>query len=121
MNNKCESCNRPPAEDENACLYRMADGRHFTQYSATCGSYNELRAVNGLATSYETRKYLMENAEKLMSENMQYALNKNACPCFPTDAQGTLVPEKDMIKCNANYCQFYGKDENGVGLGRASM
>lgn len=120
MNEECVSCNRPPAEKEDACLYRMSDGRHFTQYSATCGAYQELRSVNGLASSYETRMYLMQNAEKLMTENLQYALHKNACPCAPLDSIGTMLPEKEMIKCNANYCTFYGKDSNGVGLGRSS-
>lgn len=120
MSAECSTCSRQPmsAEEENKCLYRMADGRHFTQYVPSCGSYAEMRSVNGLASSYDTRMFLMNNAEKIMAMNLQSSVNKNACPCFPHDSVGTMLPEKEMMQCNAQYCKFYGKDDNGLGLGR---
>lgn len=120
MQNGCSDCKRPPSDDvaSGQCLYRMADGRHFTQYTQSCGMFQALRDKHNLNTSYDTRMFLTQNAEKLMAENSQMSIAKTACPCFPHEAQGTMLPESEMIKCNASYCSFYGKDAEGLGLGR---
>jgi hypothetical protein len=90
----------------------MADGRHFTQYAQQCAY------ANANKSSYEMRMFLMQNAEQIMAENSRMSLAKTACPCFPHETQGTLLPNSEMIKCNASFCTFYGKDAEGLGLGR---
>ena len=117
----CNTCKRPPSKfatnDDGRCLYRMSDGRHFTDYNTSCHTYDLLRTNNKLGSSYSTRMFLMRNANKMIEENMKYSIDRNACPCFDDKAQGTMLPQLDKIRCNANYCTFSKNDKNGLGLG----
>ncbi len=101
------------------CPPRMDDGRHFTDYRPNCYVNNLARANNNLANSFQYRKFLTENANKLMSLNRAYACQKNCCgPCMKPYGQGTILPEESQVCCNRHTCQVIGKDRNGLGQGR---
>ena len=129
-NNDCnDRCKRPSAVERkgkgegvgnknDACLYRMEDGRMFTDYGNRCEQYLEAKNRNEL-TSHNMRMWLMNNAENIMRENRESAINQGACSsCKPENkVTGTMLPEHSKTTCNAQYCTFDVTDEGGLGLG----
>jgi hypothetical protein len=112
-------CKRPPmVNSDDTCLYRMSDGRMFTDYGSRCAQYSDAKEKNEL-TSHNMRMWLMNNAEKIMKENRESAINQGACSsCTPANkVTGTMLPEHSKTTCNAQYCTFDVTDENGLGLG----
>lgn len=107
------------------CPPRMADGRHFTDYRPSCHVNDLLKADNAISNSFQYRKFLQENADTLMNKNREIACAKNCCaPCVGKGLgvegfnNGTMLPEKYIQECNANFCKVVINDVNGVGTGR---
>jgi len=83
------------------CPIKMADGRAFTDYRPRCMVNSELFAdvANNsmVRSSYESRIFLQENAEKLMERNRTTMLG-NLAPCAPCARpfadQGTMYPQQ---------------------------
>ena len=118
----CDTCGKPKiVEDDQKCFYKMQDGRHFTNYNSRCMEYALARKMNNVKSSYDMRKFLVGNAEKIMEENRMYSVNKNACgKCdgnYKPNDQGTMLPELDRVICNERYCDFKQNDKNGLGTG----
>jgi hypothetical protein len=98
-------------------MFRMSDGRMFTDYSNRCAQHNAAKRGNQL-TSHNMRQWYVQNASKLMQESRENAVNAGACKsCFSNDVQGTMLPELHKTRCNTNYCEFINNDPNGLGLG----
>lgn len=107
------------------CPSRMSDGRMFTDYRPRCAINAELMDMvakaNMVQSSYESRMYLQQNAEKVMNMQRSFALN-NAAPCAPctrpfTDA-GTMLPERYVVRCDGVSCSRTEMNPMGLGDGR---
>ena len=48
------------------CPALMADGRHFTDYRPSCFTNGDLITQGNIKSSYDYRRYLINNAEKIM-------------------------------------------------------
>jgi hypothetical protein len=56
-----------------------SDGRIFTDYNSNCVINNQIMKDNKITSQYEYRKFLQENAEKLMEidrKNAESSLKK---------------------------------------------
>lgn len=114
----CSECSRVSQNKHFDCPPRMSDGRHFTDYRPRC-LLNTMFQSDQPMTSFEYRKYLVSNADKLIGKDRTEAYNNNMCgPCVEPYDQGTMLPEQSMTVCDANVCKFYKNDDNGLGLGR---
>ena len=101
------------------CPDRMSDGRHFTSYEPNNALNSKVRYELGLATGSEYRKYLTQNAIKLMNENSKVAWKENGCgPCKnlclgidETNRPGksTEFDQKSCIPPD-NFLQYTGED-----------
>ena len=101
------------------CPPRMDDGRHFTDYRPNCHVNNLIRSNNSITTSFQNRKFLTNNAKKLMDLNRTYACQKNCCgPCKEPYNQGTMTPEQSRKSCNNNSCKTDLVNQEGLGQGR---
>ena len=107
------------------CPPRMADGRHFTDYRPSCHVNDLLRADNAISNSFNYRRFLQENASTLIDKNRDVACANNCCaPCSSSALgvegfnNGTMLPEKYIQECNANFCKVVINDVNGIGTGR---
>jgi|TARA_Y100000748_G_scaffold34015_1_gene25106 hypothetical protein len=97
----------------------MSDGRHFTSYEPNNALNSKVRYEFGLATGSEYRKYLTQNAIKLMNENSKVAWKENGCgPCKnlclgidETNRPGNST-EFDQKSCIPpdNFLQYTGED-----------
>lgn len=120
--NKVNAVPRPSNDDvvgNSGCPFRMSDGRNFTDYRTRCTIDYETKVKNAFQSSYDQRQFLIHNAAKLMQENNRVAESMNACSgCFPKTAPGTMLPEKNMVKCNGKFCEFDVATPNGLGTGR---
>lgn len=102
-----------------SCPPRMDDARHFTDYRPNCYVNNIIRANNKLMNSFEYRKFLTDNANKLMEMNRTYACQKNCCgPCKQPYDDGTMMPEQTITNCNKHTCDVGVNNINGLGQGR---
>jgi len=101
------------------CPPRMHDGRNFTDYRPSCDVNNQYVVNGNVLTSYEYRMYLTKNAVNLMDQNRQNACDKNCCgPCMPPYDIGTMLPEKNLVKCNKSTCEMGLSYDTGLGTGR---
>lgn len=101
------------------CPPRMSDGRHFTDYRPSCDVNNLIISNNGTVSNFDYRMFLIENAEKLMDINRMYTVEKNSCgPCKEPYNEGTMLPEKTVVKCDGNTCKNSVNVLNGLGQGR---
>lgn len=118
--NTCDKCERVPTRIEDKCpVYNMDDGRHFTDYRPRCMQNNAISSESKAMNSYEYRMYLQHNAKKLMEKNQTYATNNNECThCYDLNSDGTMLPEESKFQCNANTCNMYENNANGLGTGR---
>lgn len=106
---------------EMVCPYTMSDGRSFTDYKSKCDKESRLLSGQEQAfqNDYDFRMYLTRNAEKIMEEQRNNALKVYECPpCYSTDVNGTMLPEKNMMQCNEKSCETKQVNENGLGMGR---
>lgn len=118
MSKECSTCTRPSNNKYFDCPVKMQDGRNFTDYRPRCIA-NALLVDGNVFNSYQYRQYLMANANNIMQANSTNAYEYNKCgPCMDPYIQGTMLPEKTIMKCNASVCQVYNNDINGVGMGR---
>lgn len=99
----------------------MADGRLFTDYRPRCDlNY----VVEGLTadkpmTSYAYRQYLIKNAGGIMNDQRSSAYSLAQCgPCMTPYDQGTMAPEKYIVKCDGQSCAVRLNDARGIGVGR---
>lgn len=101
------------------CMNKMQDGRSFTDYRPRCTVH--LQTLNEFAgkSSLETRMFLMNNAEKLMKQNLQNATMSNTCSkgsCMPMNI---TPPDAHQVTCNSKTCSTRQHDGvTGIGTGR---
>jgi hypothetical protein len=99
---------------------KMADGRAFTDYRPRCSVnadlYNNLSQNNLVNSSYESRLYLQNNAEKIMQSDRDKALSELGS-CNPK--KSTILPEKYVVKCDSVSCTRTEIDSKGLGDGRS--
>lgn len=108
----------------NTCPLRMADGRVMTDYRPKCIiNYELIEKVadnNLIKSSHETRMYLQNNASEIMKNDMDRAFN-NLVPCtsckLPVN-NGTVLPEKHIVTCDAVSCNKTIFNSYGLGDGR---
>ena len=107
------------------CAARMSDGRAFTDYRPRCAVNAELLgkvdAAKMLGSAYESRMYLQSHTDHLMAENYQWAVN-NLMPCAPCarpfSEDGTMLPQRFIVRCDAVTCKRTEVNPNGLGDGR---
>lgn len=116
----CNDCTKKPAGlNDASCPMRMSDGRAFTDYRPRCAVYNSYAppdVTNG--NSYDSRMFLIHNAEKIIQEERTKAfdLQRQTCPCTGGNTQ---MPEKYVVRCTPTSCTRTMVNPNGVGDGRA--
>lgn len=99
-------------------MNKMQDGRAFTDYRPRCTVQFQMKNDN-TKNSFDTRQFLTNNAEKLMKANMEIAESNSPCASTNLNKVGTMLPEKNMMTCDANTCNFsQNVNPNGVGTGR---
>lgn len=115
---ECSDCSRVSNNKHFNCPPNMADGRHFTDYRPRCMA-NFVFPENESLNSYEYRQYLIHNADTLIKENQIRAYKANMCgPCVEPFDIGTMLPEQNMVSCDASTCKTFLSDQNGLGTGR---
>lgn len=89
---------------------RMSDGRFLTDYTPICDT--NLKQKQSMS-SWEYRKYLVENAEKIMSE-----INKENDRLYGCkDCHSTIVPNNRANQvCVGDECKVEEVDPNGIGI-----
>lgn len=120
----CESCDIKK-EPNVLCPTRMSDGRSFTDYRPRCIVNAELLTkldnAKMIKSSYESRMYLQKNAEKVMEEERQKAVNR-LIPCAPCKRSfndpGTMLPERYVVRCDGVTCERKEVNPTGLGDGR---
>ena len=101
------------------CPPRMSDGRNFTDYRPSCDVNNAYLNLGDILNSYEYRMFLTRNAENLMNKNRQTACDDNCCSqCMPPYDIGTMLPEKNLVRCDKNTCDMGLSYSGGLGTGR---
>ena len=104
------------------CPIKMSDGRSFTDYRPRFMVNSELMTYvsnnNMIKSSYESRVFLQENAEKLMERNRLNVFDRLA-PCAPCnrpfDDPGTMYPERYVVKCTPTSCEKIEVNKHGLG------
>ena len=97
------------------CLFRMQDGRSFTDYRPRC-TINS--STSSQTSSYDQRMGMIHNAEAMMRNNMESA--KRAGACNGRCIQPSVTPgEANMVQCGKSFCTYHKSvDGAGVGTGR---
>jgi hypothetical protein len=103
----------------------MADGRAFTDYRPRCIVNAELMqsvaGQNMIQSSYESRMYLQSQADKVMEQERQKAVDR-LIPCAPCQRPfsdpGTMLPERYVVRCDGVTCSRNEVYPGGVGDGR---
>ena len=121
----CQSCD-VKVDPKVACPTRMSDGRAFTDYRPRCIVNAELMAsVAGqkmVQSSYESRMYLQSQADKVMEQERQKAMDR-LIPCAPCQRpfseSGTMLPERYVVRCDGVTCTRNEVNPAGVGDGRS--
>lgn len=104
------------------CPLKMADGRAFTDYRPRCMVNSELLldVYNNsmVRSSYDSRMYLQENAEKLMERNRANMM-ENLTPCAPCTRpfaeNGTMYPQQYIVRCDGVSCEKIEVNPHGLG------
>lgn len=112
------------AIQDKTCPSRMNDGRSFTDYRPKC-VYNsdymsDLYKNDITASSYESRLFLQNNAEKIMEQQRKAAMDKLLCgvSCYKNNEQGTMHPERYVVHCDQVSCNRKEVNPQGLGDGR---
>lgn len=116
----CSSCSAPNPTP--SCPIRMSDGRVFTDYRPRCAVNAELMqlvsAQKMMESSYESRMFLQQNAEQMIQMERDRSI-KRMVPCAPCERpltdQGTLLPERYVVRCNGVSCARNEVNPEGVG------
>ena len=126
MNNTCTGCNKPSADkvakqtakNINECMYKMQDGRSFTDYRPRCTIQYQMKNED-MKNSYDSRMYLINNAENMMKANQEIISRQNNCmDCSAMKMEETFLPEQNMMKCDEHTCNFSQVNPAGLGTGR---
>ena len=109
-------------QDKLPCPSKMSDGRQFTDYRPRCNVnadlLDNLAKNNLINSSYESRLYLQQNADKIMQDEREKAIQRLA-PCnMCNPAKSTILPERYVVKCDAVSCTRTEINPNGLGDGR---
>ena len=91
---------------------RMADGRHFTDYRPNCLVNGLLQKHNNTNTNQKYRKFLADNANKLIDLNWTYACQKNCSGDLNNEVN---IPTKYEIICTKKTYEKILKNPLGVG------
>ena len=121
---ECKECFRASDNKHFDCPPRMSDGRLFTDYRPRCNTnfiYHPDSLQTGYLDSYKYRQYLIKHADEILDAMRAEAYRSAVCaPCeVAYDKPGTMLPEKVVQHCDGKACAVYGKDPNGLGIGRA--
>mgnify|MGYP001331905977 CR=1 FL=1 len=107
-----------------SCPLRMMDGRIMTDYRPRCivnaDLINNMGEKNIVKSSYETRMYLQKNADDIIKKSFENT-KQNLVPCIPCKkpvGDGTMLPEKYLVTCDATSCTRKPFNPNGLGDGR---
>lgn len=105
------------AKSINECMFLMQDGRSFTDYRPRCTIQYQMKNES-MKNSYDSRMFLINNAEKMMKANHDIVEKQNSCMSCQNDKQpaDTFLPERNMMKCDKHSCNFIA-DVNPKGLG----
>lgn len=126
MDSTCTGChqNEPnmneirQTKNISECMYKMQDGRSFTDYRPRC-TINYQMKNDKMQNSYESRMFLINNAESMMKANQEIVNSRNVCmKCTPTSMEATFLPEQNMVQCDEHTCNFSTVNPNGLGTGR---
>lgn len=119
----CTSCS--DKNPKTVCPVRQHPGHSFTDYRPRCAVNAELVAMlsgnNMINSSYESRMFLQQNAEKYMDLDRSRTMDR-MFPCAPckrpfTD-NGTMESERYVVRCTPVSCERKEVNPNGVGDGR---
>jgi hypothetical protein len=99
----------------------MSDGRLFTDYRSRCDvNLQQMWETMPMSGSYDYRQQLIRNGEKILGHWRDEARQVAACgTCKAPFDIGTMLPEKDVFKCDKVQCVRVTKDPNGLGTGRS--
>jgi hypothetical protein len=107
------------------CTSKMSDGRFITDYRPKCivnRDLNESLVKNNIKnSSYESRVYIQNNGNDLVEDQFTKSFERLAecVPCkIPFTENGTMAPEKYVIRCDNVSCSKKEVDPNGIGDGR---
>jgi len=110
------------ASQQKMCPMRMNDGRIFTDYRPRCMTNSELMSEliqrQTVASSYESRMFLQQNAETIMEKSKTVAQQNAQCGICKDNA-GIIHPERYVVRCDAVTCQRQEVNPDGLGDGRA--
>lgn len=107
------------------CPSRMSDGRAFTDYRPRCMVNAELMQLvsenNMVQSSYESRMYLQQYADKVMDREREKAIER-MIPCAPCkrpfNDPSTMAPERYVVRCDGVTCSRVETNPAGIGDGR---
>jgi hypothetical protein len=101
----------------------MSDGRSFTSYRQHCHLQSMANAsVGGALNSNQLRKFLSNNAEKIMEDNRRAASQTMGCKtCFDLDCSGTMLPEQSIQVQTKRTAGFVLDAPDGMGMGRSGQ
>lgn len=125
MDSTCTGCtkksntnNTTQQKSISECMYKMQDGRSFTDYRPRCTINYQMKNQN-MQNSYDSRMFLINNAEKMMNANLDIVSKTNNCmSCSAEKMEETFLPEQNMVKCDEHVCNFSVSNPNGLGTGR---
>ena len=116
--------NFPLKKEFSCCPLRMSDGRSITDYRPKCIVNYELMEnisdKNIVRSSYESRMYLQTNADSIMENNIKKTKDKllsfpGKCKANENVDNGSLLPSKYLVSCDAVSCNRIEFDKNGLG------
>ena len=109
------------APQEKMCPMRMNDGRVFTDYRPRCLVNNDLTTAltqkQMVASSYESRMFLQQNAESIMQQSQKLAEENAKCGVCKDNA-GIIHPERYVVRCDTVSCRRDEVNPDGFGDGR---
>ena len=118
----------PSKKQFSCCPLRMSDGRSITDYRPKCiVNYELMKHIsekNLVRSSYETRMYLQSNADTIMENDIKKAKDKllsfpGNCKATENVDNGTLLPVKYLVSCDAVSCHRKEFDKSGLGDDRS--
>jgi hypothetical protein len=93
------------------CLFRMADGRNFTDYKSR---YFD---VSKTMDNHDYRMYMVQNADAMMEHDRKQTVKNTVC----TSCETTALPERYLVTCDGAKCSSTEVSSDGLGTGRNTM
>jgi hypothetical protein len=85
----------------------MSDGRNFSKWQPGASINQEIRESNGITSNWQYRKYLTENADKVIKANQIEACDA-CCYCPVTDKEESVPNSPFLYKSCMEKSQPYG-------------